>query len=418
MLTMNAISLINSRLCCTRLFLQRQTGFVECRNRYLATTKKKKFCCDDETKASISLSTATATIVFLTSCDADYTLCEELIATPTRATQVPVDQANTIKTPNWVIESTSTKAKCSTHISVHQEEVVPSTKNEGEGNDGISRFDAANSEYYEIQLERNNGLSNTPPKDPLDATDCLTSSKSNNPQPLHNTIIVMPNLLTLEECEMIVEDTERILDEKHRMEVQGVKTESWTIYSNFDLGCQGIIRRVLENVVLDFIESRLPDVEQALFHRNKECFDAVDSKDVEHNTQDKQSNNNPAVPKGMSMDYYWDDPVVIKYKAGNKLAPHDDDRDLTIVVPLNPLDSFPLDGGGTRFWLEGTTPETANETSGISVKPRCGSGIIFNGNIIHSGNSVIGGTRYVLMTSITLDDSKEEEGKEDCEDTE
>ena len=107
------------------------------------------------------------------------------------------------------------------------------------------------------------------------------------------------------------------------------------------------------------------------------------------------------------MEYYWDDPVVIKYKAGNKLAPHTDERDLTIVVPLNPLRDFPLDGGGTRFWIGGTTPELADDDSGVSLKPKCGSGILFNGNITHSGNSVERYSRFVLMTSITLDQDDE-----------
>ena len=186
--------------------------------------KTKKFCRDDETRALLPLCTAIMAIVFLTPCNVDCTSCEEVIATQTRATQVPVDRANAITTPNWVKESSSTKAKCSTHISVNQEELVPCTKNKGESNDGISRFDAANSEYYEIQLERTNVSNNNDrrsitPTGSSDAIECLTSSKSNDPQLLHNTIIVMPNLLTLEECEMIVQDTERILDEKHRMEV-------------------------------------------------------------------------------------------------------------------------------------------------------------------------------------------------------
>eukprot|EP00547_Thalassionema_nitzschioides_P010768 CAMPEP_0194262260 /NCGR_PEP_ID=MMETSP0158-20130606/46456_1 /TAXON_ID=33649 /ORGANISM="Thalassionema nitzschioides, Strain L26-B" /LENGTH=238 /DNA_ID=CAMNT_0039002413 /DNA_START=490 /DNA_END=1206 /DNA_ORIENTATION=+ len=209
---------------------------------------------------------------------------------------------------------------------------------------------------------------------------------SESEQILHNTLIVLPNLLSPEECEMLVQDAERILEEKDRKNTEkGVKTESWTVYSSFEAKCQQIIKRVLESVVMDFIEARLPDVERLLFQTNE------------------------VVPKGMSMKYYWDDPVVIKYKTGNKLAPHTDDRDLTIVVPLNPLQDFPMDGGGTHFWLEGTTPEIADDGTGISLKPTSGSGILFNGNITHSGNSVVGGTRFVLMTSITLDDPVNDE---------
>mmetsp|Transcript_27560 Transcript_27560/g.58240 ORF Transcript_27560/g.58240 Transcript_27560/m.58240 type:complete len:399 (-) Transcript_27560:27-1223(-) len=394
---MNLIAQSYSRLSRARLFHQRQTSIIKCRNRSLATeyyrVGDKVMLKPSTFFASLSLSAAAVTAFFLSPSSGVNLSCE---ASPTGT--IPMNKTSRIATPSWVKESRSTQANCSTQ-NAHQE---VETRTEEESN-GIDRFDAIKSEYYKIQLKSTSD------------SGCKSNSGSaaeslSKTELLHNTIIVMPNLLTQEECEMIVEDTERILEEKRRKAVQGVKTESWTIYSNFGLGCQKIIKRVLEKVVLDFIETRLPDVERTLFRRNdldRGC------KNGEH------CQNILPVPKGMAMEYYWDDPVVIKYKAGNKLAPHEDDRDLTIIVPLNPLGSFPLDGGGTRFWLEGTTPEAADETSGISVKPRCGSGIMFNGNITHSGNSVFGGTRFVLMTSITLDDQtnyaedndKEEEQK-------
>ena len=54
---------------------------------------------------------------------------------------------------------------------------------------------------------------------------------------------------------------------------------------------------------------------------------------------------------------------------------------------------------------------------GVSIKPPAGCGILFNGNITHSGNALISGTRYVLMTSIVIDndddnDDQEEEHKD------
>jgi len=123
--------------------------------------------------------------------------------------------------------------------------------------------------------------------------------------------------------------------------------------------------------------------------------------------------NNSSSSNSTDGFYHWDDPVVIKYIAGNQLAPHEDMRELTIVVPLNPLGEkddtakFPLVGGGTRFWLEGTSPESATSDAGVSIKPSPGSGILFNGDITHSGNSVHQGTRFVLMTSICLDEDSD-----------
>jgi hypothetical protein len=193
----------------------------------------------------------------------------------------------------------------------------------------------------------------------------------------------MPGLLTEAECESIVLDTGRILRENGK---RGVKTENWASFSSFTPECQEIIDRLLRQHVLTFIESRLPEVAERLFRRN---------------SQSNAASSPASVPTGMPMSFYWDEPVAIKYIAGNRLAPHEDMRELTIVIPLNPMESFPLVGGGTRFWLAGTTPDGEN---GVLVKPPPGSGIIFNGDITHSGNSVYEGTRYVLMTSINLDE--------------
>ena len=150
--------------------------------------------------------------------------------------------------------------------------------------------------------------------------------------------------------------------------------------------------RLLRQHVLTFIKLRMPEVAQHLFGCNSHSATAE-------------------MPTERPMDFYWDEPVVIKYIAGNTLAPHEDMRDLTIVVPLNPLESIPLVGGGTRFWPGGDAPEagTANagSKSGVLLKPPPGSGIIFNGDITHSGNSVYEGTRFVLMTSINLDSEDE-----------
>ena len=61
------------------------------------------------------------------------------------------------------------------------------------------------------------------------------------------------------------------------------------------------------------------------------------------------------------------------------------------------------------FWLEETTPDLARAEDGVLLKPPAGWGIIFNGEITHSGESVEAGTRFVLMTSIVLDNDDDYE---------
>lgn len=261
---------------------------------------------------------------------------------------------------SWVQDcATTNKAECSV--------VMRSPSRSDAAMNQQGGFDPARSRFYEIKL-----------------SPCVTQDESSESSLLHNTILVLPNLLTPQECKLLVANAERILDNAEHI---GVKTEKWTLYSHFTHQCQHIMEVLLQKHTLAFIQQRLPDVAEKL------CLC--------RNDNDEQS----SVAKGM--EYYWDDPVIIKYTAGNRLAPHEDMRQLTIVVPLNPSKDFPLVGGGTRFWPQGTiAPE--DEHGGVSVMAPAGSGIVFNGDITHSGNSVLEGTRFVLMTSINLDDSDDE----------
>lgn len=383
MRTLKVFTLGSSRFCSTAL-LQRLVSYSRNSKSMIQSHPhrggKQKF--DRKSSATIvvlSFSTTIATSLFLS--PASNEAYNKKGNVPQQFTQD--DMIDGINTPGWVKESECTKAKCS----IHQSEGI-SVKPE--------KFNAMKSKFYEVRLESSPDQMKVCDRKLkiADKNDLLqTDEVDTSNQLLHNTLIVLPDLLSTEECEMLVQDAERILEEKKRNNIgKGVKTESWTIYSSFESRCQKVMKRILENVVLDFIEARLPQVDRLLFRDHK------------------------VIPKGMPMEYYWDDPVVIKYKAGNMLAPHTDDRDLTIVVPLNPLRDFPLDGGGTRFWIEGTTPELADDDSGVSLQPKCGSGILFNGNITHSGNSVVEGTRFVLMTSITLDEDDEvDDGEYDDE---
>lgn len=283
-----------------------------------------------------------------------------------------INREETCNCISWVRESLSTRAKCR----LRQNNAIDAANIEDQRKGRT--FDPATTKFFEVQLAPRYSLSSS----------MNTPAVESMPQPplLHNTVVVLPDLLTKDECESIVRDTERNINEN-----EGVKTEKWVMYHRLDSESQKTIDRLLTKHVIAFLELRLPHVAQRLFH----------------------GKNSKSEPKGRSLNFYWDDPVIIKYLAGNRLAPHDDMRELTIVVPLNPLTAFPLDGGGTRFWLEGTCPDQALETDGVSISPSAGSGILFNGDITHSGNSVLQGTRFVLMTSINLDDMEIDDENED-----
>jgi hypothetical protein len=252
-------------------------------------------------------------------------------------------------------------------------------------------FDPARSSFYEIRLTPSSS-SSLPEGTAAFSAETPGTEAERPTQLLHNTVVVLPGLLTKAECALIVRDAERILAAN---EAVGVRTEKWSLYGAFAPECRAVIDRALGRHLLAFLEARLPHVATTIFRRGGGPSGGGGGGGGSHGGE--------PVPTGMPMGYYWDDPVVIKYTAGNELAPHVDMRELTVVFPLNPLEYFPLAGGGTRFWLEGTEPDRAGRGDGVSLSPPPGSGIVFNGDIVHSGNSVRGGTRFVLMTSINLD---------------
>jgi len=328
--------------------------------------------------------------------------------------------------------------------------------NKSSSSSSSSSFDPVKSDYYVVELvdEDEDENENENENENETKTRCMVdgcerdkkhsvsdnnsnNNNNNNRLILHNRMAVLPSILTEDECKMIVDDTERILDENRIIKnIRGKKTESWAMYSRFSPHCQDVMDRLLGQQILEFLDQRMPEVSEHILlrnYRNSQNQNHSDDTSM-HNHKTFKSTmalrtfgggkrrntaNASANAKEVSK-FCWDDPVVIKYDAGNKLAPHEDMRDLTIVIPLNPLmvdgSSYPLEGGGTRFWLEGTTPECANADDGILIKPPAGWGIIFNGLTTHSGESVQTGTRFVLMTSIVLDDEEDDDDDDDEDD--
>ena len=276
--------------------------------------------------------------------------------------------------PPWVHEEGATRAECWVRQPSPHE--VDGSELEGPS----SPFDPRRARVYEVRLVPGDSGGASSPAGML--AGVAGGARPATPL-LHNTVVVLPRLLTEAECALIVRNAERI---EAASEAAGVRAERWMLYERFDPECRAVIDRALGGT-LAFLETRLPDVARAVLSDGSEPA--------------------PSSSRGMPMAYYWDDPVVIKYTAGNKLAPHQDMRELTAVFPLNPcglsLEGFPgFEGGGTRFWLEGTGPDHAKSSDGVSLTPPPGSGVLFNGEITHSGNVVRTGSRFLLMTSINV----------------
>lgn len=293
--------------------------------------------------------------------------------------------------PSWISRSDKTSAECRicrADSAIHGATV------------GAKAFDPVKSDYFEVKL-----VESSVGRDDCDGTRVRIPLPDRHSTPiLHNKIAVLPKIITTEECASIVNDTERIMKENSDKKIRGRKTESWAAYSRFSSENQKVMDRILGEHVLEFLDRHMPGVvEKILKGQNG------DDSDAGRSTFKTLARTFGKTNAKEVTSFCWDDPVVIKYDAGNCLAPHEDMRDLTIVIPLNPLAGYPLRGGGTMFWLEETTPDLARAEDGVLLKPPAGWGIIFNGEITHSGESVEAGTRFVLMTSIVLDNDDDDD---------
>ena len=410
---------------------------------------------------------------------------------------------------SWVTESLSTSVECRTveagqqqQQQQHQQQqptnitdTIPNTsktttpttnpttttnqnnQNDDEANPG-DYFDPYVSPYYELKLRPNNtehaehstsktALSVVSSSSTSNATTDSTNDRKNKEHPqqvvpqgseynstiLPNTIVVVPNLMTDDECQNIVAETKQIIQDD---QTTGCKTETWISYGRYDpTTTQPMLDRILVEQVLVLLRARMPILAHDL-HITEEAATAAGP---ENGTSRRTTKTRQDL-----MKQYWDDPVVIQYTDGNELAPHNDLRDLTIVIPLQYPPASSEDHptttttttttpapaghgkGGTKFWLQGIDPEAALETikgiqnqkntstnsntnrrigdldcvddGGVDIAPAVGSGIVFNGEITHTGAAVLQGTRYVLMTSITLDDEDEYDDEDDDDEEE
>ena len=218
--------------------------------------------------------------------------------------------------------------------------------------------------------------------DHLNLHDQLASSSHQSP--LHNTVLVLPELLSAAECELLKQEAQRVLNLTEKTgQCQG--KETWALGSKFSPEGQIVLEKLLQRRAFSFLQGYLPGMLPPSDRSN--------------------GRKHSLTPSGEDLKDIWDEAVVIKYLPGNRLAPHEDLRPLTLVVPLE----HPTDGGGTTFWLQDSLPRFVDETTqmessnGVTLKPPPGSGIIFNGDITHSGASVHKGTRWILMTSLSVE---------------
>ena len=93
-------------------------------------------------------------------------------------------------------------------------------------------------------------------------------------------------------------------------------------------------------------------------------------------------------------------PSVTVYNAGGQFSPHQDQKALTVLMPL--VDEAAFEGGGTAFWSLDRVPTALGDTPpSLVLKPAPGTAFLFGGNLTHAGQPVTNGQRAVYVAAFS-----------------
>eukprot|EP01046_Picozoa_sp_COSAG06_P001139 COSAG06_NODE_34_length_31045_cov_28.806469_24_plen_362_part_00 len=234
----------------------------------------------------------------------------------------------------------------------------------------------------------------------------------------HNSVLLVPALLSDAECVQLIDDVERCYaaDSKRNR----AKLRHRMLIPQLSEASQQLFDTVLRSRVLPLVSKELPAVEDYIWARSK-MFDACSTERTTATAQPLSS---------LPWRYSQYEPAINRYKTGGDFPVHVDGHALTLNVLLNrpgQVDSF--SGGGTAFWCElpGGLPAQSRSRavalrSGASpiTAPRCpsqepeaalalhpvdaGTAALFSGTVQHAGLPVSAGVRYLLVASFSIAD--------------
>jgi len=209
---------------------------------------------------------------------------------------------------------------------------------------------------------------------------------------LKNSILLIPDLLSDEECRDLLRAAELHLAVGGASYVNGTfENIRWALkrlvsskthssveplarirLCDMDRRSQELSASIVRARILPFLEQEVPHVARALFGQSSGL---------------------------QSLNFCWspNEPAVNQYSVGGEFPVHKDFQDITVNVLLSESQAF--SGGGTAFWPEGEDELQGNQ---ILLKPRRGVGVIFNGNVSHAGKAVESGLRHVYVASFSL----------------
>ena len=215
-----------------------------------------------------------------------------------------------------------------------------------------------------------------------------------------NSVLLFPNLLTETECILLFNDVEcchnKFLQRSLKAE-QLAETPAGPFPSHVRVGrarwkicdlskvTQQIFSEMLYSRFLPFIATQ-PHLERFVWEQSLPACEPSSTKKLPE----------------LSFYFAENEPAINRYTTCGIFEPHVDSHAITVNILLS--DKFT--GGGTQFWRE-TGDQALSDDGSIGeptciIHPKVGCGMIWNGNVMHSGAETVSGTRYLLVASLTI----------------
>eukprot|EP00961_Rhodomonas_salina_P084071 1130207-Rhodomonas_salina.3 len=99
------------------------------------------------------------------------------------------------------------------------------------------------------------------------------------------------------------------------------------------------------------------------------------------------------------LEFSKGEPAVNIYAAGGEFEPHKDYDALTVLVALTDPDTY--SGGGTGLWSREESADELAEPPTVILRPLRGSCLLFGGQVMHTGVQTVEGMRAVFVASFT-----------------
>ena len=201
-------------------------------------------------------------------------------------------------------------------------------------------------------------------------------------QMLHDSILLLPSLVTPVECATLIAAAERFCAAdaaELAADVPLRRIECHPDGVNLDGESHALAHIILARALWS-IESLQPELAGALF---PEAYDLGD----------------------LWFGFSGREPTLNRYTSGGDFDAHQDGHALTVIVPLSTADVH-FGGGGTAFWSEATIGPDPTNAKGVApslvMRPPAGTGMFWRGHLTHAGLPVTYGTRHVFVAGFNL----------------